>query len=310
VESPAGSLEPLGSKSVSEKTGELPDASEGQAAPPKPLGTLPVSSLHPNPFQPRSEISKESIGSLVASIRQSGILQPIAVRPCSGGYEIIAGERRWTAAKAAGLDEVPVIIRKATDEQMVELALVENIQREDLNPIDRAKAYQQFCDRFNLRPNEVAERVGEDRSTVVNYIRLLDLSEELQGWVASGLLSAGHARTLLGISDPAERIRVAKVAIQNKPSVRELEVMVKNIKLRIEGHGPGLEREAGIAGGSGTRDVGAHIRELEDRFERALKTKVTIRPGKRKGRGKILIDYYTLDDFDRMASLLGVSVEE
>jgi ParB family chromosome partitioning protein len=218
-----------------------------------------------------------------------------------GKYEIVAGERRWRAARLAGLDEVPVIVRDATDEEMLELALVENIQREDLNTIDRAKAYRELRDRFGLGPDEVGERVGEDRSTVTNYLRLLDLAEPIQALVAGAQLSMGHARCLLGVADPERRERLARSAVDNELSVRALEEIVRREKT-----GRGVRPADGAAT---PRELSPHIADLQHRFEDALKTKVTIREARAKGRGRIVIEYFSLDDFDRIAQKLGVGLE-
>ena len=262
---------------------------------------LPVGRLMPNPFQPRSELGAAGIESLAASIQRSGMLQPITVRKRNERYEIIAGERRWTAAKAAGMMSVPVIIREADDEQMLELALIENLQREDLNAIDRAKAYKRFCARFGIKPDELAERLGEDRSTVVNYMRLLELPESIHGLVAGGKLGMGHARCLLGIGENSRRERLAESAAQNDWSVRALEEIVRREKTRSV--------ENPKSGGVVPSQTSAHVRDLQQRFEHAVKTKVMIREGRRKGTGRIVIEYFSLDDFDRIAVLLGVGDE-
>ena len=261
---------------------------------------LPVDELRPNPFQPRNNVSEHDVISLAASIERKGLLQPIAVRRREDRYEIIAGERRWVAAKSLGINHVPAVIRDASDEEMLELALIENIQREDLNAIDRAMAYRQFCNRFGLKPEEVARRLGEDRTTVVNYLRLLDLPGGIRSMVADGRLSMGHARCLLGVAEETRGLELAESVVQNELSVRALEEIVRREKTRQGG--PAATPEA--------RDLGsAHLRDLERQFEQAIKTKVTLREGKRKGTGRITIEYYTLDDFDRIASALGVTLE-
>lgn len=262
--------------------------------------TLPTASLSANPLQPRRRIASATISSLAESIRANGILQPIVVRERDGRYEIIAGERRWRAAQAAGLKHVPVVLRDASDEQMLELALVENIQREDLNAIERAKAYRQFCDEFGLTTDDVAHRMGEDRSTVANYLRLLDLDLPLQEMVAGGQISMGHARCLLGIADRSRRERLAQAVVKEVLSVRALEEIVR--------------REKGKAGADGGAIVApkrrsAHIEDMEQRFERQTRTKVAIHEGHKKGTGRIVIEYYSLDDFDRIAELFGVKID-
>lgn len=268
---------------------------------------LPVEQLHANPMQPRRTGVDEGIESLAKSITKSGMLQAITVRIHSGKYEIIAGERRWRASKLAGLKEVPVMIRDATDEEMLELALVENIQREDLNAIDRAMAYRQFCREFDLRPEQVAERLGEDRTTVTNYLRLLDLSSSLKDRVASGELSMGHARCLLGVAEEDRRDQLAEAVVRNQLSVRALEEIVRREKTR-RGEG-----DVGVDGASGPaeepRAASPHVLDMQRRFEEVLKTKVVIREGRRKGRGRVILEYYSLDDFDRIAAALGVQME-
>jgi ParB family chromosome partitioning protein len=257
--------------------------------------------LNPNPFQPRDSTNAENLISLATSINQSGMLQPIAVRVIKGRYEIIAGERRWRAAKSLGMSHVPVVIRDATDEQMLELALIENIQREDLNAIDRARAYRELCTRFSMGPEDIAARLGEDRSTVINYLRLLDLPDSIQGLVIQGQISMGHARCLLGITDEARRLRLAESTAQNDLSVRALEEIVRRERTRKG------EARATEAAAKALRS--AHLIDLQQRFEDAVKTKVTIHEGKRKGAGRIVIEYYSFDDFDRIAAALGAHLD-
>ena len=254
--------------------------------------------LKPNPFQPRTLLDDEAMRALADSIRQSGLLQPITVRKADDGYEIIAGQRRWAAAKTLGMTHVPVVIQGATNEQMLEFALIENIQREDLNAIDRAAAYRDFCVRFSLKPEEVARRLGEDRTTVVNYLRLLDLPSGIQALVAAQKLTMGHARCLLGVTDDARRMQLAESAVDNALSVRALEEIVRREKTR----------RASPSGESARREPPrpAHILDLQRRFEEAVKTKVVIHEGRRKATGRIIIEYYSLADFDRIAAILAV----
>lgn len=266
------------------------------------LVQLPIERLQPNPYQPRVNMDDKALASLVASIRRSGILQPITVRMRDGRHEIIAGERRWTAAKICGLATVPVVLRDADDEQMLELALIENIQREDLNPIDRAKAYKRFCSRFNFKADDLADRLGEDRSTVSNYLRILELSQSIQELVASGRMGMGHGRCLLGIADSRRREALAADCVANDWSVRTLEQMVRSAK-SDSGIGEIAASKPTIAKAS------PHLRDLQHKFEQAVKTKVTIHEGRRKGSGRIVIEYYSLDDFDRIATALGVDTD-
>ncbi len=265
------------------------------------LVNLSIDIIQPNPYQPRTVMDDKALASLVASIRKSGILQPITVRKRDGRHEIIAGERRWTAAKACGLATIPVIIRDADDEQMLELALIENIQREDLNAIDRAKAYKRFCTRFNLRAEELADRLGEDRSTVANYMRILELSNSVQDLVAQGRIGMGHGRCLLGIADPLRRDELANRCAASEWSVRTLEEMV-----RKEKESPGVSIAAAKPAAA---KASPHLRDLQQLFEQSMKTKVAIVEGRRKGSGRIVIEYYSLDDFDRIANALGIRTE-
>ncbi|MFQ5492399.1 MAG: ParB/RepB/Spo0J family partition protein [Phycisphaerae bacterium] len=259
-----------------------------------------TASLTLNPYQPRSEASSEGVASLAASIRSSGMIQPISVRIVDGKLQIIAGERRWRAATLAGMDQVPVIVREADDRQMLELALVENIQREDLNPIDRARAYGVYCDRFELTVDQVAERLGEDRSTVANYLRLLDLEDDICAMLADGRLSMGHARCIVGVADAATRMRLAQAAVVNQLSVRALEEIIRREK-------KGLARKGD---GEGRPVKSAHVRELEHCLGVATGTKVTVQLSKKKGSGRMIIEFYSLDDFDRISGLLGMPPSE
>jgi ParB family chromosome partitioning protein len=215
-------------------------------------------------------------------------------------YEIIAGERRWRAATKAMHTSINILILDVDDSRMLELALIENLQREDLNAIDRARAYAQFCERFGLEPEEVAQRIGEDRSTVANYMRLLELSGPIQAMVATGKLGMSHARCLLGLEDVALRQRLADAIVKHDLSVRATEELVRRGK-----------ESAGDASGDRRAQAhrSAHLRDMEQRFERALKTKVTIVEGRRKGSGRLTIEFYTLDDFDRIAEQLGIQYE-
>jgi ParB family chromosome partitioning protein len=274
---------------------------------------LSTEALRTNPFQPRNVITTDDVVSIAASIRQHGLLQPITARVLDGQYQIIAGERRWRAAKSIGMTTVPVIIREATDEQMLELALIENLQREDLNPIDRARAYRQFCTQFGLKQEEVADRLGEARTTVTNYLRLLELADPIRAMVAAGTLTMGHARCLLGVDNETHRLRLAEAIVANELSVRAAEEVVRRGKafqagatdVALDGGGA-LLKSRGTRGG---RLRSAHLRDLEQRFERAVKTKVVIHEGRRKGSGRITIEYFSLDDFDRIAGMLGVEGE-
>lgn len=274
-----------------------PDAEKPKGEPSK----IGVGRIRPNPFQPRKDISPEELKSLASSIAASGVIQPVIVRALENEvYELIAGERRWRAAQMAGLSEIPAVIRQASDADMLEIALAENIFREDLNAIDRAAAYKRYCDEFGMTPEQVATKLGEDRSTVTNYVRLLELPQEVKDWVAAGQLSMGHARCLLAIRSPSDLVRTAKQAINLGLSVRALEKIVRDrVNAREDASKP-------AADGDGKRP---QVRALEESFTRQLGMKVEIDESRRKGSGKLIIHYYNLDDFDRVAERLGVRTD-
>ncbi|HSW46399.1 MAG TPA: ParB/RepB/Spo0J family partition protein [Phycisphaerae bacterium] len=259
---------------------------------------IKVSQLRPNPSQPRREFPADQLKALADSIARTGIIQPIAVRPAGKDtYEIIVGERRWRAAQMAGVSEVPAVVREASDEQMLEVALVENIFREDLNAIDRATAYKRYCDTFGLTAEQVAQRLGEDRTTVTNYIRLLDLPAEVKQWVVENRLSMGHARCLLGLTSASMRVQVAKEAIERDLSVRDVEKLVRDRQ---------AARSVPSGSGGGGKVKRPLIRELEQTFVRALGTRVEIVESARKGKGRVIIHYASLEDFDRLCERLNV----
>jgi len=264
---------------------------------------IPVQSVRPNPLQPRTQPDPEQFEELARSIRAAGVIQPIVVRPCGDAYELVAGERRWRATQQAGLSTIPAVVRDVTDQQMLEFALIENIHREDLNPIDRAQAYRHCCDRFGLTPESLAEHLAEDRSTIANYIRLLDLPESVQTLVREGSLSMGHARSLLGLPDPETMERLATETVENAFSVRHLEELVRAHK--EEAAGPAADTPP-----PPVRTKRPLIQDLEQRFTQALQTRVTIREGRKRHTGKVVIEYYNLDDFDRVAERLGVTLDE
>lgn len=276
-----------------------PTAMAGEREPGLAPSQMPLNLLEPNPLQPRDSASKANVAQLADSIEQNGLLQPILVRPHGQRYQIIAGERRYWAAKRVGLRDVPVVVREATDEQMLELALVENIQREDLNAIDRARAYRDYCDRFELTPEEVGRRLCEDRTTVVNYLRLLDLAPAIQELVIHGALGMGHARCLLGVENEQERLRLAESAVTHQLSVRALEEIVRKTKA------PRLPPEGGSE--PLARGPSPHTADVQRKLEEVVKTKVLVQEGKKRGTGRIILEYYSLDDFDRIASLLGLT---
>ncbi len=261
----------------------------------KSKAELPLSAIRPNPYQPRQFWNANELKDLAESIRQNGIIQPILVRPSrEGTYEIIAGERRFRAAQMAGLTTVPVMIRAATDEQMLELALVENIHRTDLNPIERAKAYKNYIQTFSLTQTEAAQRLGEDRSVISNYLRLLELPEEIQTMLIENQLSMGHARAILALPDEEIRTKLAHRAMAGRLSVRDVENLVRRL----------LQKET--TGEAKKKEKAAYILDLEKRLESILGTKVRIEAGRKGNRGRIIIDYYSLDDFDRLTAAMGL----
>lgn len=258
---------------------------------------LPVDQIRANPFQPRSEWNAEQLQQLSDSIKESGIIQPIIVRKNTDGYEIIAGERRFRAAQMAGLDTVPVLERAATDDEMLELALVENIHRSNLNPIERAKAYQRFITTFSLTQADAAKRLGEDRTVVANHLRLLDLPQDIKQMLIEEKLSMGHARAILSLPSDELRRKLANRAMAGRLSVREVERLVRKY---LEGQTEQKEK----------KEKEAHIVDLEQKLQTILGTKVNIKPNKRGQRGRIIIDYYSLDEFEKLTEQMGLTADE
>jgi ParB family transcriptional regulator, chromosome partitioning protein len=240
--------------------------------------------LRPNRFQPRTHVDEGRIEELSRSIRSNGVIQPIVVRKAENGYEIVAGERRWRASQRAGLRKVPVVVREIPDERLLAAALIENIQREDLNPIEEAHAYRRLADEFGLTQEQIAEAVGKDRSSVANYVRLLKLPDEVRGHVASGALSMGHARALLALPDQREQLRLGREVVERTLSVRETEALVKRT---ID---PPPARPEVV------KDV--HTRAAEEKLRFAMGTRVRIH---RKGKGgRIEIDFGDENELQRL----------
>ncbi len=257
-----------------------------------------VDLISPNPYQPRMVWNEQELAELAESIKVSGIIQPIIVRPRGERFEIIAGERRFRAAQITGLKTVPAIIRAATDEQLLELALVENIHRTNLNPIERAQAYQNYISTFSLTQAEAATRLGEDRSVVANYLRLLELPEEIKQMLIDGQLTMGHARAILALPTDELKRKLANRAMAGRLSVREVERLVRKY-LTVSGAAkPRIQTKP------------AHIADLETRLSSHLGTKVTIDSRKNGQRGKINIEFYSLDEFDRIIEKMGISFAE
>ena len=252
-------------------------------------GTLMVklSKVEPNREQPRKNFDEDSLLELAESLKQFGMLQPILVQNRGDYYEIIAGERRWRAAKIAGLKEVPVIVRELTDQEIVEISLIENIQREDLNPIEEAQAYKRLLTEFHLKQDEVAERVSKSRTAVTNSMRLLKLCDEVQKMVVDDMISTGHARALISIEDPEEQYLIAQKIFDEKLSVREVEKLVKDL------HKPPKPPK------EENKTLQAIYQEISERLKQSLSTKVSV-SAKQNGAGKIEIEFYNHEDLERL----------
>jgi len=249
----------------------------GSAAPAGPL-QIDIDLIDPSPYQPRTRFREEALDELARSIQASGIIQPIVVRPIGKRYELIAGERRWRAAQKAGLTKVSSIIREVPDELALEMTLVENIQREDLNAMEAARAFERLMDEFQLTQEAVAERTGKDRATVANAIRLLKLEATIQDWIEEGRLSAGHGRALLGVAEPSLRMRYAKRASRGGLTVRQIERL-----------GSRRARSARMATETA---IDPNIREALEELQRHLGTKVHLREKTRVRPGQLVLEYY------------------
>ena len=256
---------------------------------------ISLSSIVPSPLQPRREFAREALEELVESIRQRGIIQPLIVRPKQGQFELIAGERRWRAAKEIGLNEAPVIVRQATDLEVLELSLIENLQRADLNPIEEAEAYARLANEFGMRQEEIGQKVGKSRAAVANSMRLLELDPQIQTWVVQGLLSVGHAKVLLGLKGKDEQLLLAERILRQSSTVRATERMVARL---LGKSGPRRRKTTTQAASN------AALADLENRLQQHLATHVTIHHGEKRGR--IEIEYYGEDDLDRVAKALGL----
>ena len=249
--------------------------------------------IEPNSSQPRKQFDEESLQELAASIKEYGILQPLLVKEKDGHYEIIAGERRWRAAKLAGLTEVPALIREYDKQKTMEVALIENIQRTDLNPIEEALAYQRLIREFDLTQEEIASRVSKNRATITNSMRLLKLDERVQQMLVEGQISSGHARALLGLEDGESQYQAAKKIMQENLSVRDVEKLVKMMSR------PKKEKKEQETG----PDINLIYRQLEDKLKTIMGTKVIINR-KDKNKGRIEIEYYSQEELERLIELM------
>ncbi len=252
-----------------------------------------ITQVEPNREQPRKNFDEDALQELADSIKQYGIVEPLIVQDRKTYYEIIAGERRWRAAKLAGLKEVPVIVRNYTEQEIVEISLIENIQREDLNPIEEAQAYRRLLTEFNLKQDEVAERVSKSRTAVTNSMRLLKLCDEVQQMIIDDMITTGHARALISIDDPEQQYTIAQKVFDEKLSVRDVEKLVKNLNK------PEKVKKEPVT----DKALEAVYQDLEEKLKQSLGTKVSI-ASKGDGAGKLEIEFYTHDDLEKITDLL------
>jgi ParB family chromosome partitioning protein len=298
-------VRPLGSGFIATSEPKVASLSTGDDG----IKQLDINSIDRSRFQPRNEFDPEQLHELAESIKQRGVVQPLLVRPirttasealalqtgsANVRYELIAGERRWRAAREAGLTAIPAIVREASDQEVLEIALIENLQREDLNPIEEARAYEQLAAHFSLTQEQIAEKVGRSRAAVANAMRLLGLPSEVLSWIADGRLSVGHAKAILGLTIVEEQRLVAERVLRRNLTVRETEQLVEQLKgnakvgVRVLGKTP----------------QSAHLLALEEKLQQKLGTHVHVRHGRKKGR--IEIEYYGNDDLARLLGILGV----
>ena len=277
------------SKSNNKKSGVANQNVNEEAAGPDTL--VKITMVEPNREQPRKNFDEDALMELAESIKQHGLLQPILVQDRKDHYEIIAGERRWRAAKLAGLKEVPVIIKNLSEQEIVEISLIENIQRENLNPIEEAQAYKKLLNEFNLKQDEVAERVSKSRAAVTNSLRLLKLSERVQQMVIDEMITTGHARALLAVEKEEDQYLLAQRVFDEKLSVREIEKIVKSY-----GKPPKAKKEK-------NKTLELIYKDIEEQLKQKLSTKVAV-SSKGDGTGKIEIEFYSNDDLERLLDVL------
>lgn len=295
-------------------TGFVPMSVDNNAANPSPavsdngaegLRHLSINSIRPNRHQPRQRFDPSAIRSLAESIGRDGVMQPVVVRPMEGSadqFELIAGERRWRAAQQAGLDSIPALVREVDDEKAAEWALIENLQREDLNAIEKAEAFQRLGDTFGLSHSEIAQRVGLERSSVSNLLRLLDLSDFVRDLVRENVLSMGQARAIAGISDSGQQRGLAERVVREGWSVRQVEAEARRLQQ------PAAAREPSRSG-LDTSGRSPLLSDLEKQIGQQLGTKVKIKAGRKKGAGTLSIDFYSLDQFDALLSRMNVKAD-
>ena len=287
---PTSVLKPASPETLAEENKKNPFNNKEEKEPEK---MVKITKIEPNREQPRKKFDEESLNELANSIKQFGLISPILVQDRKSHYEIIAGERRWRAAKIAGLKEVPVIIREYTDREIAEISLIENVQREDLNPIEEATGYKRLIDEFQLKQEEVAECVSKSRSAITNSLRLLKLNEEVQKLLINNEISMGHARALLAVEDAKMQIELAERVVKENLSVRDVERIVKNL-------GKPTKEKVSL-----DEQLQAIYSSYEERMKQSLSTKVSISPSmKKKGAGKLEIDFYSTEDFERIVDKL------
>ncbi|MBM43618.1 MAG: chromosome partitioning protein ParB [Phycisphaerae bacterium] len=279
--------------------GDVPRGTSSETTPastPEGLLMVPVAQITPSPWQPRQTFEMDALKSLAESIKTAGVMQPILVRQVESGYELVAGERRLRAAEIAGLSEIPVVLREIDDRTAAEWSIIENIQREDLNPIERAEAFMRLQDQFGLTHQEIANQVGLNRSSVTNHLRMNELDEGTKEAVRTGLLSGGHAKSLLSIASISDRTRLVRMAISGNWSVRELERRIRRIQ---DGGSIPATPDAVDTTRSHLDDLGAQLSEH-------LGTRVHIKQqGKKPGKGRMIIEFYDMDQFDGVLSKMG-----
>ena len=277
----------------------LPVAASEPAAEGERVQNVALDCIRPSPFQPRKEFSAEALQELADSIKAQGVIQPLLVRERNGSFELIAGERRWRAAQLLGLKEVPVIVREADDRTVLELALIENLQRENLNPVEEAQGYQLLIEHFELRQEDIATKVGKSRALVANSLRLLKLDVDVQNYLRNGQLSVGHAKVILGLAGAAEQKLAAERILRDSLNVRDTETLVAR-----------LQHVTAPAKGNGAAKAqpsASHVADLENRLRERFGTKVQLRY--KQGKGSLEIRFFNDDDLERILQIVGVSID-
>jgi ParB family chromosome partitioning protein len=293
---------PAGNDAAAAAAVVQPDLAPGES-----IQQVALEEIRSSPFQPRKEFKPETLNELIESIRERGIIQPLIVRRVNGHYELIAGERRWRAAQTLGLAKAPVILRQATDQEVLELALIENLQRADLNVVEEARAYERLADEFSLRQEDIAKRVGKSRAAVANAMRLLDLDPQVQSWLTQDRITIGHAKVLLALKSPDEQRLLAEIVIRQRSTVRAAEKLVEaHLKKQGNEHvGPG-SRTTGTRGQPA--ELSPVLQRVQNRLREHLGTHVALRHGEKKG--SIEIEYYGDDDLNRLLALVGLEPDK